>query len=414
MTRFILVFLLWGHVLSAKGPEIPLVVFKAKEIDDCAKNGALSELSVISLMDHFIGRRHIDLPMGLMDLKRSNECFRVKELSDGKGVHTGQIFAISYNRRCLKDTLNKDEWHGLYILKETTKGLSEITNLHRVSLSSLGQEKIPTKAIIEESDAQISYAKARITFEDIHFKIISKRTRYYSLLQMAKGKSLHRILMKFGENIKGVKESVIRASNEFQTMRKMFYRLGYASSKLHQSHAVRKDPVNNLIGKSLIHGDYHAQNLFYDEQSGDVTLIDNETFAMSLDRPESGVKDIVDLYLLHTAHTIAHRFAKQLLINTEMGIDDKIWHLLWKELLVGYLQAFDEKAAMFQAYDELVEKFQEGLSNRWVFQHPRHNLTDQRLLKMLGPSMRRFFLRIYLKHDLLDGLRTDLVHRPDF
>lgn len=402
----------FAQVLSAKSP-VPIKTIEGKHVRGIEKYGTLNDESVYSILEILISNKYVDLPVGLMDLKRVEACFKVKALGEGvKGVHTGQIFAISYNRGCLSGEAIEDKWQGLYILKQTTKGMSEIENLHRVITSPLGQEKIATKVIIDEHEQTVTHEKARISFEDIHFKIIYRnKIKYYSLLQMARGKGLQSILVGFGDTIKNMSEEQIYQSNEFSRMKRMFYRIGFASSKLHQSYAVHKNPYSDLIGKTYIHGDYHAQNIFYDETTEEVTLIDNETFSMSLERPKTGVKDIVDLYLLHTVHTIAHTFAKQLLINSEMGINDVIWHELWKELLKGYLQAFASKAAMFQAYEELVEKFTKGLSNNWVFRDPHHNLTDQRFLKMLGPSLRRVTLRIHLKDHFFPELHLLLVKR---
>ncbi len=381
----------------------PLEIVNLNKLDAQLKipdNGLVNPELVIHILITLENHHVIDLPEELFKLHKDYPCLKAKALGDQvKGLYSGQLFAVSYNRRCLKNT-EQDLWQPLYILKETKKGLKEIANLHQLSRSALSQEKIPTMQLVLKPEDFSGQAIARISFEDCHFSIKTLgRNRYFSLLQTASGKSLHQHLKTFAEKIDAMEPKTVANSSELAEIKHSFLRVGYAMAKIHQKYARTDLSGQKIIANTYTHGDFHAQNVFYDPGSDDVTLIDNETFALSLKNPSSGVNDLVDLYLLHSVKTVAHRFAHTLETNLEMGINDQIWHLLWQELFIGYLKALEPKnrAQLIKAYYELREQFYQGISNASVFTSLR-NFKDQRMLKRIGPSLRRSLL----KHQDLD------------
>jgi len=363
------------------------------------QDGLLNEESVLGIITTLTDNNF--LPLFMKDLFAKStylSCFKIKALGgQSKGVHTGQLFSISVNGSCFPASENNKKfsgWHPLYILKESKKGYSELRNLYQVKASILGQEYVPTALTLYEPEKTQEDGQARITFEEVHFKLESSgHTRYFSLLQTAKGTSLQEQLQEFGTKITQEDISTTELISEIDQAKKMFYRVGYSMSKLHQKYAIKKIGSKNL-GKTYIHGDFHAQNVFYEQASGQVTLIDNETFSLSLKKRTSGVNDIVDLYLLHTVKTVAHMVSKQLLTNRRMGINDTIWHELWHDLFLGYITAYDfpDKKSLRAAYYEFRAKFFEALSNKKPFDSLK-NFKDQRVLKRIGPSWRRFYTR---------------------
>ena len=363
------------------------------------QDGLLNEDTVLHILTTLTLNNF--LPFFMKDLMAKNmilSCFKIKALgAQAKGVHTGQLFAISVNEACFPENQHNDlsKWHALYILKESKKGYAELRNLYQVRSSVLGAEYIPTAQTLFGTQGLEDNPIAHITFEDLHFKLDTNgHSRYFSLLQTAKGKSLQSQLQELGKKLANTELSVDQRGLEITRAKDMFYRVGYSMSKLHQKYAVKnKDKTKNL-GKTYIHGDFHAQNVFYDHASGETTLIDNETFALALKKRTSGVNDIVDLYLLHTVKTVAHMFTNQLLTNRTMGINDTLWHELWHDLFLGYIKAYDytDKKSVRRAYYEFRTKFYEGLSNAQLFDSMK-NFKDQRVLKRVGPSWRRFYTR---------------------
>lgn len=402
---FWLIFLGLHFEAAAKnGGSLSAIIDLAELAPDLelAQNRMLSYENIHDILWALIKEGKIYFAQDLNSLDKVQQCTKIKTLGDeAKGVFSGQLFAISYNVNCSLDQAEK--WQAVYILKETKKGKKEINHLEKVSHSPLIQEKISTMDLLSCKENGCRLKQAVISFEDAHFKFEShNKTHYFSLLQTAFGQSLHSHLEHLGQEFSANK------NYDFQYEKDMFFRLGYAVSKLHQSFADNKSQ-KSLMGTTFIHGDFHAQNIFYDPITQNITLIDNETFALSLKKKSSGINDIVDLYLLHSTKTIAHRVAHSLKTNQELGIDDELWHELWQHLIIGYVSAFEdcnleERQIIFH---EVKTRFKLGLSNWWtvrsIYQWP-----DQRMLKRVGPSLRRFYLRKYAVNRMFNEAQIKL------
>jgi hypothetical protein len=353
-------------------------------------DGVLTEKHVIKIIEALYDEHYLSLPKQLFS-KKNEAGLIVKQLGDNaKGFYSGQLFSISYDPYYLNHVVKKPgKIKALYILKETKKAVKEVSHLFQINASQLLQEKVETQQ--QMLGSTVSDAMAKISFDDLHFKIKTRgKFRYFSLLQTAPGQSLHFYLQKFGE----VASSTDLDDEEFLTAYKktkyIFYRIGYAVSLFHQKYAQADEKEHFALKKTYTHGDMHAENIFYDAKNDIVTLIDNETFALSLDRPSCGVEDIVDLYMMHTIRTIAHKFSKQLTTNEEFGINDYIWHKLWGALIAGYFWAYGDLSK--NEYLELVTSFRQeffrGFSQLRIFRSLK-NFSDQRKLKRFGPSLRR-------------------------
>lgn len=325
-------------------------------------------------------------------LNKDPSCLKISTLSENvKGVHTGQLFSIMVKESCLEQgSLISSAYRPLYILKESTKGKKELKNLQRVRKSLIGSLHIPTDDRLKEQLEGTSYDMANVTFEDVNFILkVNHKKRYYSLLQMAPGKSLQSHLANFGNQINSIPVGSLKYTQHVERMEYIFYRIGYSLSKFHQYFS-KKD---GILGKGYIHGDAHAQNIFYDDETDNLSLIDNETFALSFKKKSSGINDIADLYLLHSVKTIAHRFSS-LPTNLELNINDDLWHDLWKYLFYGYLSAHEglSDSEKVIAYNQFRKKFLDSLSNWQLFDNIR-NFKDQRMLKRVKPSKRRIWLK---------------------
>jgi hypothetical protein len=372
-------------------------------------DGYLEDNHIFSIIKSLSEEGYLLFPLDIFKEKNEALCFRAKSLGDSaKGINSGQLFAIFYNIQCSDKNLKSAKWKGIYILKETKKGLKELKNLYKVTQSKLGKEKIASNLLLLDKQNNSHNKIAHITFEDVNFKFFARgHWRYFSFLQMAPGKSLSSHLKSFGEFLK---KSSNKENNiaEINSLSSTFFDIGFAMSKLHQKYAIDQD--NDIFGKTFIHGDFHAQNVFYEEKNRTVSLIDNETFALSFPRPSSGINDIIDLYLLHSVKTIAHKFTDQLLVNEEFGISDEIWHHLWAKLFHGYLLAYEglSKERLLKALEIFRAKFHRGLFSIHLFDRA-HNLKDQRKLKRFSLSPRL----IALRHKLLkifEELKEDIIN----
>lgn len=356
------------------------------------KDGILTSESVANILQKLSEEGHLFLPSDLFTKHdRDHQPLKIKALGDtAKGFFSGQLFSIRYDPYFLGDAFEPGQQsRPLYILKETKKGVSEIRHLYQMATSPLKNEKWPTQNLLLGLTEVKSKTIARISFDDAHFKLKTNgKMRYFSLLQTAPGQSLHAHLEEFGKIASNKELDDDDFQNALLRIKNIFYRVGYAVSELHQKYARGKGKF--CAKKTFTHGDMHSENIFYDDITDTVTLIDNETFALSLKRPSSGVNDIVEFYMLHTVHTIAHKVSKQLTTNEEFGIDDLIWHELWQTLITGYLDAFGDLSLedFVVLHSEFREEFFKGFSQLRILRSLR-NFKDQRKLKRFGPSFRR-------------------------
>lgn len=395
-------------------------VDQLKDAPNLPSDGVLTADDVLHLISALYRQGYLRIPEELFipNIDDGLIGLKVKPLGDGaKGFYTGQLFSIGYDPSVLPEMDNVE--HGikpLYILKETKKGKSEIGHLYSVRVSRLGNEGSSTYDIIFGRQAPTSLSIAKIAFDDLHFKIKTHGiTRYFSLLQTAKGKSLHKHLTEFGQLASTLDSDDTNFQLAFKRMKKIFYRIGFAMSELHQKYADPRDHRKKPMQKTLTHGDLHSENIFWDDATNRVTLIDNETFALSLKRPSLGINDIVDFYMLHTVHTIAHAVSSQLTTNIEFGINDALWHELWRSLFDGYLSAYgnlSREQFMALYLDFRIEFFSE-LSQFRILKSP-YNFMDQRKLKRFGPTLRKFKIKHHELTEAFDRLgRNSMTRYPN-
>jgi hypothetical protein len=398
-----------GALNNAKQNLKAMSIVNIEKIDNrpiLPADGMLTESHVMDILQSLNMAGYVTLPDNI------DQTLKIKPLGDSaKGFWSGQLFAIRYIEPTAQNP--NPVTKPLYILKETKKGIREISHLYQINASPLIAEKIPTIDLMTNPIGDVSMA--RVSFDDVHFKLKTKgKVRYFSLLQTAPGQSLHNYLKEFGK-ISRSREIYDPGLQAYHLkMKHIFYRVGFAVSKLHQKYANVSDKREFTERKTFVHGDMHSENIFFDDTTDMVTLIDNETFALSLDHPSSGVNDLVEFYMVHSIHTIAQKFSDQLTINTEFGIDDRLWHEMWHSLFDGYLSAYGEisQDVYLKLYEGFRKKFFKGFSNKSIFTSPR-NIKDQRKLKRIGPSSRRKHLeKVELRHTF-DRLLDDGMKKYD-
>lgn len=405
--QWILLILIISPTMQAKG-KLGLITVNESDGIIVPQSGLLDSDSVRQILSVLTNKAELSFLKIMLEKKSEGACIKIKPLGKNvKGVHTGQLFAISVKESCLvgEGKAASDKFRPLYILKESKKGVSEIKNLVQMRKSSLNSRYVSTEQRLADQVEGIGYEMARVTFEDVHFILHRHHQgmRYFSLLQTAPGKSFQEHLRVFGEQMLVLDRESQEYYSEIARMKHIFYRVGFALSKLHQQFARE----SGILGKSYTHGDLHAQNLFYDDETEDVSLIDNETFCFSLKKRTSGINDIVDLYLLHSVKTVAHQFSN-LLTNVDLNIDDDLWHELWGYLFLGYLEAYENftEAEKIIAFEQFKHKFIASLSSWQVFDSVR-NFKDQRMLKRVGPSTRRMWLKEKRIHETFRNVHDE-------
>lgn len=381
------------------------------------EDGILTSEHVEDILKRLRKEGHLSLPHQLIS-KSHDESPRllIKSLGDSsKGVFSGQLFSIRFDPYYLhRSKIRGERSEPLYILKETKKGICEIEHLYRVSTSPLKSERPSTTDHVFGIAEPTSPTIARISFDDLHFKLKTDgKYRYFSLLQTAPGRSVHSYLKDFGKiaSTKDIDDEEFITT--FKKTKVTMYRVGFAVSELHQKYARKRSKY--CRDETFVHGDMHSENIFYDDKTGVVTLIDNETFKLSLDRPSSGVNDILEFYMLHTVHTIAHKVARQLTTNQEFGISDDVWHELIRSMINGYLAAYGDLSSVefVRVFSSFKHEFMMGFSQKHFFESI-HHMKDQRHLKRLGFSMRRHKIMHEELHKIFKRTLEDGINKYDF
>lgn len=346
------------------------------------KDGRLGRDDVQNIIRKLLSIDYLDLPPSLL----KPYCLRIEPITKrDKGFFSGQIFTIKYHVSCLSSEYYSDEEYlPLYVLKEATNGQREAKNFSKINKSTLLQERMSTRKLILSPFFPKEQELPIITFSELNFVIPTHdKVRYFSLLQMAQGKSLKHHLRDLGRALrkKNRREALTKATD-------MFYRIGITSGKFHQKYSVVSEEQQNLLPLSFAHGDFQAANIFFDFDSNNVYYIDNETMAFSIDKPSLGISDLVDLYVLHSSKTIAHTFCPSLLVHHNFDISDDIWHTLWRSLLRGYLESFSHIKEPSQKARLFIE-VRDTFINRHDFIRSPHKIWDQRRLKRIDFQKKR-------------------------
>lgn len=238
-------------------------------------------------------------------------CLRVRNLDKGGGYNTLQLFLVSST--CLGKEQN-------YIVKEPGGGISEINKLNAVSASPPLKNLALPNFVAGLPALALPIAHAKYTKDgEVHYLII---------MPQAPGDSLASLITKYRENPSESTKAILS---------KAFMTLGEEVSNFYKSNAVQEP--GKLLGKTIIHGDFHPFNIFYDAQKNHFTFIDNETLANSLERPSGIITDMTKLFFMPFSINIDYKQFWDLI----EGINLKTWFdISLKNFLIGYLKTYPE------------------------------------------------------------------------
>lgn len=196
---------------------------------------------------------------------KSVACTKVQDIfAQKKGFQTAQLFLI---------TSNCDSKPSSYILKEMKQKYSEVKNLAKFFEFKKLDDLIWPNHIKNYPSLAIPFA------------FFQYNDHYLSLAPTASGRELDSFILDYflsptQENRKRVEQA--------------YFDIGYALSKFHQR--FRKNQ-NDILGLTIVHGDLHHKNIFYDAATHQVILIDNEDIPFSFENLQSPIEDIAFLIL---------------------------------------------------------------------------------------------------------------------
>jgi len=243
------------------------------------KEGKFSEEALARFLEYAYKTNKLSDP----HFARTN-CLKVRDLSKSAGatgVNTLQLFLVT--SECQPEK-------AVYIIKQMGKGAMETKRLEVIYNTPHMKELIaphhlPGFPIVALPSAYLSYsAHARPKFLKDPLGHFKDATNYLAIMPAAQGIPLGDIVLQYHKNPSKENEEIIRkAYDDIGIQLANFYKRFMPP---HQQ--------NDLI-KTVIHGDLHPFNLFYDLKTGQVTFIDAESMEKAIKKPQPIYLDLMNL-----------------------------------------------------------------------------------------------------------------------
>ncbi len=265
---------------------------------------------------------------------QDTKCVDVKSLGDG-GKQTLQIFLVSGLKNCGMGFHR--EQPRLWILKETKQFL-EVRNLQTLMAS-------PVIAFdIKKTNRNLRFPAVAFPTESFTYVDGARNPHYMLLMDAAPGIPFAKIIQ----------------SKDLEKLSQASYLIGEKLVALHKE--FMKPDGKKLLGSTIVHGDLHSNNIFVDQPSKTVTLIDVETFVKSFNTPSTPAVDLFMLYGFATSHLqTSQRVAHDL--------TTKEWHQYFlKPFLQGYVSNWPERYQI-TVLKELKDMFNSPFTIRKIFKN---------------------------------------------
>lgn len=296
--------------------------------------------------------------------------FKVTNLGKAEGgAQTLQLFMI--------DVVKQGNEVDHFILKGMKKPFEEVENLQIVKQSPLVKYFITPGQTSHQPADQPAIASDEL---NIVYATPSGGERYISLINMASGQAIKKIINSYiqnpnKENIDVANEAlfalgkaiaIIHRDNQRSTDKsivdkaiKSIHRQNqYTKEKSIASKAVttiHRQNDKSIMGKTIVHGDFHPENAFYDPKTKRVTIIDNESFALSIPPYHQKLDPAVDIMKFYgtlvASFNPSHNYLQKAKQSQKQG--EALLHLdIIQPFVEGYLSIFtgDEKK---EAYNKL-------------------------------------------------------------
>lgn len=208
-----------------------------------------------------------------------------------------------------------------YILKEIrdTKESPAKDEIERLELVRKSKRLAPYIYPQQKDKLQLIVPDKYLSYKDQRGK-----SHYIVLLKKSPGVTLQKLLQEFKKDPENKALHV--------TISKAFYDLGAAMARFYTS-------VEPSIDKTLTHRDFHGGNIFYDEASGQITLIDNERMAK---HGLAELSDIsTDLGTLFVATPFVLKWADPKFFE---GFKAKEWYsIIVPSFILGFIRAYPKE-----------------------------------------------------------------------
>jgi hypothetical protein len=308
------------------------LVIKRMNVDNSffGSNGALTETSLPRFLAQAFDEKKLINP----DFSKQ-ACLKAKNLGTQGGYNTLQLFLVT-------STCHAKE-ASMYIIKEARHGIDEATKLATVAEFDQLKDIIAPK--VKPGLPTIALPLAYFSYP------YTNTIHYLAAMPAAKGKDLATLINKFRQD---------QSPQNRELLNRAFIILGKETANFHKRFMIPQS--GKKLGNTIVHGDFHVFNLFFDEIGGHFTFIDNETIAKTLkDRANPSV-DIIKLFFMPFSINTDYQQFRDLIA----GISLEVWFdIALKNFVIGYKDAF-EKQDQARVLGELKKIFNDPIAIQWV------------------------------------------------
>ena len=242
------------------------------------------------------------------------ECLKAKTLGTGSGYNTAQLFLVT--SKC------QPGQEALFIVKESKKGLTESANLKKV-------EEYPGMKELIAPNIPKDLPTISLPFFYFSYHPDHKNVHYIATMPAASGMALCELIKEFRDK---------QTTENAERVKRAYRILGKELANFH---------------KRFRHGDFHCENIFYNEELGHFIFIDNETIEPSFGKLRNVITDF--MRLIFPPFTISHTLQKfeELIVGVKPGT----WlNISLTSFLKSYISTYD-KADQKRVLNELRQIF---------------------------------------------------------
>lgn len=287
-------------------------------------NGKFTERSLLE----FLVQAYNEEKLPFIEFSNIN-CLKAINLYKGGGAtgfQTSQLFLVT-------STCNPQGPAEQFIVKGIAKGLEEAKRLERLKNYPGIAPLISPRSVPGFPSLSIPIAYFVYPFQNTQ--------HYISKMPLAPGKQFIDYIEEYKKNPSAQnKERLARA---FQILGK---ELANFQKRFMQPVA------GKILGKTIVHSDLHWLNMFYDENAGHFTFIDNETMEKSLDNRRDAYIDIVQIFFFAQLDGL---FAQWL-----QGIDqNQFYNMAVTNFVEGYISVYPEnqKLALIKELKNILNNY---------------------------------------------------------
>lgn len=273
------------------------IVVRTMNIDTSLLNtsGFFSESSLPT----FLAQAYKEKKISNADFSKA-ECLHVKNIGQKGGDNTTQLFLVT--------STCKPSQASMYIIKGTREGLDEAIKLKEIELVPGIKEILAPRVVAGLPSIALPIA---------YFSYPDKSTlQYIAAMPAAKGKEVGALFAQFMEN---------RSAENKAQLSRAFHVLGKETAAFHKR--FMKPIKGKILGLTMVHGDFHMFNVFFDKIGAHYTFIDNETMAKSIQNRVSPFIDVLQLF--------------NFMGGSDSDEDSLLWYeTMFKPFIKGYSQVY--------------------------------------------------------------------------